>query len=128
MNLQIALILSQDGITNGAIYALLALSILLVFTVTRVLLIPQGEFVSWGAMTMAYVQAGKPSALVWLLMGFALVEALLDLQEALRTPGRFRLPRAIPLKLGYVGLLALLMYRLPLAELPLVLQVLLTLA
>ena len=32
MNAQIALILGQDGITNGAIYALLALSILLVFT------------------------------------------------------------------------------------------------
>lgn len=30
MNLQIAMILGQDGVTNGAIYALLALSILLV--------------------------------------------------------------------------------------------------
>ena len=59
MNAQIALILGQDGITNGAIYALLALSILLVFTVTRVLFIPQGEFVAFGALTMAAMQAGK---------------------------------------------------------------------
>ena len=64
MNAQIALILGQDGITNGAIYALLALSILLVFTVTRVLFIPQGEFVAFGALTMASLQAGKPVALV----------------------------------------------------------------
>ena len=35
MDLDIALILGQDGITSGAIYALLALCILLVFTVTR---------------------------------------------------------------------------------------------
>ena len=50
MNPQILMILGQDGVTNGAIYALLALSILLVFTVTRVLFIPQGEFVAIGAL------------------------------------------------------------------------------
>ncbi len=40
----ILLILVQDGVVNGAIYALLALSLVLVFTVTRVIFIPQGEF------------------------------------------------------------------------------------
>jgi len=39
MNFQIAILLGQDGIINGAIYALLALSIILVFTVTRILLV-----------------------------------------------------------------------------------------
>ena len=37
MNSDIALWLVQDGITNGAIYALLALALLLVFAVTRVI-------------------------------------------------------------------------------------------
>ena len=37
MNSSIALWLVQDGITNGAIYALLALALLLVFAVTRVI-------------------------------------------------------------------------------------------
>ncbi len=50
MDLDIALILGQDGITSGAIYALLALCILLVFTVTRILLIPLGEFSVFGAL------------------------------------------------------------------------------
>jgi hypothetical protein len=40
--------LTQDGITNGAIYALLGLSLVLVFSVTRVIFIPQGEFVAYG--------------------------------------------------------------------------------
>ena len=31
MDMEIALILGQDGITNGAIYALLALALVLVF-------------------------------------------------------------------------------------------------
>ena len=48
MDMSIALILSQDGITNGAIYALLALALVLVFAVTRVIFIPQGEFVAYG--------------------------------------------------------------------------------
>ncbi|WP_290871035.1 branched-chain amino acid ABC transporter permease [Aquabacterium sp.] len=72
MNLQIALLLGQDGVTNGAIYALLALSIVLVFTVTRVLLVPQGEFVTFGAMCMGALQAGQPVRLAWLVLGLSL--------------------------------------------------------
>ena len=41
MNTTIMLFLVQDGITNGAIYALLGLALVLVFAVTRVILIPQ---------------------------------------------------------------------------------------
>ncbi|HKT65280.1 MAG TPA: branched-chain amino acid ABC transporter permease, partial [Burkholderia sp.] len=50
MDLSIAAILAQDGITTGAIYALLSLALVLVFSVTRVIFIPQGEFVAYGAL------------------------------------------------------------------------------
>jgi branched-subunit amino acid ABC-type transport system permease component len=50
---QIAILLAQDGLTNGAIYALLALALVLVFLVTRVIFIPEGEFVTFGALTLA---------------------------------------------------------------------------
>src|SRR3984957_14086143 len=53
------LFLVQDGITNGAIYALLGLALVLVFAVTRVILIPQGEFVTYGALTYASLSAGQ---------------------------------------------------------------------
>ncbi len=53
------LFLIQDGITNGAIYALLGLALVLVFAVTRVILIPQGEFVTYGALTYASLSAGQ---------------------------------------------------------------------
>lgn len=53
MDFQIALLLGQDGIVNGAIYGLMALALVLVFSVTRVIFIPQGEFVAFGALTMA---------------------------------------------------------------------------
>ncbi|MBR0989464.1 branched-chain amino acid ABC transporter permease [Bradyrhizobium japonicum] len=59
MNTTIMLFLVQDGITNGAIYALLGLALVLVFAVTRVILIPQGEFVTYGALTYASLAAGQ---------------------------------------------------------------------
>jgi branched-chain amino acid transport system permease protein len=69
----IGLILVQDGIINGAIYALLALSLVLVFTATRIILIPAGEFVTYGALTLAFLHDGKVPGTVkfLLLMGAA---------------------------------------------------------
>ena len=49
-----------DGVTNGAIYALLALALVLVFAVTRVIFVPPGEFVAFGALTLAMLQQGNP--------------------------------------------------------------------
>ena len=59
MDSTILLFLLQDGVTNGAIYALLALALVLVFAVTRVILVPQGEFVTYGALTLAVLDAGQ---------------------------------------------------------------------
>ena len=67
MDADIALILLQDGVVNGAVYALLALSLVLVFSVTRVILIPQGEIVAYGALTYAALDAGKVPGSLWLL-------------------------------------------------------------
>jgi branched-chain amino acid transport system permease protein len=74
----IALFLVQDGILNGAIYALLAVALVLVFAVTRVILIPQGEFVAYGALTLAALEAGIVPGTVWLLAGLAPVAAALE--------------------------------------------------
>ena len=85
MDLQIGLILAQDGIVNGAIYGLLALALVLVFSVTRVIFIPQGELVAYGALTMAALQAGRVPATLWLL--FALAGAALLAQAWRRQRG-----------------------------------------
>lgn len=79
MDLQIALLLGQDGVVNGAVYGLMALALVLVFSVTRVILIPQGEFVAFGALTMAALNSGGIPAtlgLLWVLaIGALAVEA-----------------------------------------------------
>jgi branched-chain amino acid transport system permease protein len=84
MDASIAAILGFDGLTTGAVYALMAISLVLVFTVTRVIYIPAGEFVAFAALTMAALQAGRapPTALFVLALG-ALVW-LLDALAAAR--------------------------------------------
>tara|TARA_R110000868_G_scaffold111242_2_gene300538 strand:- start:6168 stop:7205 length:1038 start_codon:yes stop_codon:yes gene_type:complete len=128
MNFQIAVLLGQDGLTNGAIYALLALSILLVFTVTRILLIPLGEFVTFGALTMAAIQLGKTPSVEWLLLALMLVSCGMDLYDQLRTRINSRKIQHMVLKVGYAVVMVVLMQTLPLAELPMAFQALLTLA
>ena len=84
MDLSIAGILALDGLTNGAVYALLALATVLVFAVTRVIFIPQGEFVAFGALTLALFQAGKVPGTVWFLLALAVLAALSDIVNGLR--------------------------------------------
>ena len=84
MDLSIALILAQDGITTGAVYALLAVGLVLVFAVTRVIFIPQGELVAYGALTIAALQAGQLPASIWLLLAMGATVFALDLWQRLR--------------------------------------------
>jgi len=127
MDLQIALLLAQDGITNGAIYALLALALVLVFAVTRVIYIPQGEFVALGALTLASLQAGKTPGTLWLLLGAGIAVALTDLAQSLKRGSRRRIPRIIAWNLIYPALAAAAVYLLKPAAMGMPLQVILTL-
>jgi branched-chain amino acid transport system permease protein len=84
VDLSIALILIQDGITNGAIYALLAIALVLVFAVTRAIFIPQGEFVTYGALTLAGFVSGKTPGTATLLVAAGAVAWLMDVAGAVR--------------------------------------------
>jgi branched-chain amino acid transport system permease protein len=84
LDLSIAGILALDGLTNGAVYALLALATVLLFAVTRVIFIPQGEFVAFGALTLALLQAGKVPGTVWFLLVLAGVAAVMDVVNGVR--------------------------------------------
>jgi branched-chain amino acid transport system permease protein len=89
---EIVLWLAQDGITNGAIYALLALALLLVFSVTRVIFVPQGEFISYAALSLALLQAGQVPGVVYVLVGGGLLAAALDFAKAFRSGVYSKLP------------------------------------
>ena len=86
--------------TNGAIYALLALALVLVFAVTRVIWVPSGEFVAYGTLTLAGLQLGKPPGTVGLLVGMAVVAGAMEIYEAARRREARRLPRELLLWAG----------------------------
>ncbi len=79
MNATIAMFLAQDGIISGAIYALLGVTLVLVFAVTRVIFVPQGEFVAWGALTIAALEAGTIPGTAWLLAVLGATAAVLEI-------------------------------------------------
>ena len=129
MDFSIASILLLDGATNGAIYALLGLATVLVFAITRVIFSPQGEFVAYGALTLALLQLGKVPGTVYLLVVLALLAGVLEVMASLK--------RGIPLPTALLRagkslvfpavVLALTLWAAPL-KLPMLLQCLLTLA
>lgn len=121
-------ILAADGLTNGAVYALLALALVLVFAVTRVIFIPQGEFVVFGTLTLASLQLGKTPGTLWLLLALLVLAAVMEAFTLLR---RDQSGRALFTLLGAAGLglgLWLLTGWLAPLKPPLWAQVLLTLA
>ena len=122
MDLDIALILVQEGLTNGSIYALLALALVLVFAVTRVIFIPQGEFVSYGALTLVALQNGQRPLTLWLLCTFSVVIFCLDFKNSTERA------RLVWIHLVFPALLVCGIYLFPLDKLPLLVQVFLALA
>ena len=129
MDLTIAAILGLDGVTSGAIYALVAIALVLVFAVTRVVFIPQGEYVAFGALTMALFQTGQVPGTVWLLLLMAGLAVAMDAVQAVRErwPAA-RVLRQLARTGGLPVLASLLTLWLAPAKLPLLVQAALTLA
>ena len=128
MDFSIALLLTQDGVTNGAIYALLALALVLVFTVTRVIFVPAGEFVTYGTLTLAALQLGKPPGTIGLLLGLAAVAGLMEIYAAARARAWPMLPRRLGLYVAVPVAIAGIVHMAAPMSLAFPLQILLTLA
>jgi branched-chain amino acid transport system permease protein len=129
MDLSIAGILALDGLTNGAVYALLALATVLLFAVTRVIFIPQGEFVAFGALTLALFQAGKVPGTVWFLLALAALAAAADVVNGWRhhLPAR-RVALQVVRTLGWPAVASAIAVWAAPRGFPLAVQALLTLA
>ena len=129
MDLTIASILALDGATNGAVYALLALATVLIFAVTRVIFIPQGEYVAFGALTLALLQMGQVPGTVWFLLVLAAAVALLELAEGLlHKRSAARIARTLAGTLAYPVAISLFTVWAAPQKFPMAVQALLTLA
>ena len=128
MDFSIAALLAQDGITNGAIYALLALALVLVFTVTRVILIPSGEFVVYGTLTLAGFQLGKPPGTIMLVIAMAAIAGVMETVACVRRGEPRHVPRQLALWTGVPVAIAAASAWLASEALPFWAQIALTLA
>jgi branched-chain amino acid transport system permease protein len=84
MNFDIALLLLQDGIVTGAVYAMIALGIVLVFNVTRIAFVSFGDLVAYSALTLAELQVGATPGTIWLVLALAAAALALEAREAVR--------------------------------------------
>lgn len=87
MDWTIVSFLTADALQNGTIYALLALSLVLVFAVTRVILVPLGEFLVYAPLTYVWFLPAEVSGLnlqgqipgtAWLAAAMLFLWAILD--------------------------------------------------
>ncbi len=83
-----AALLTQDGLSTGAIYVLLAVSLVLVFAVTRVVNVAQGEFVAFAALTVAQLQDGRLPGTAWLVLGGGAIALAMEVAAQRRLPLR----------------------------------------
>jgi branched-chain amino acid transport system permease protein len=126
MDAQIALFLTQDGFITGAVYALLAVAIVLVFTVTRVIFVPQGEFVAFSALTMAALQTGKTPGTLWLVLVLAVVALVMETWNAIRERDHRRILRGAAAYGLLPAVFAVVVIWLAARPLPLAVQAILT--
>lgn len=80
----ILMTLVVDGLTNGAIYAFLALGIVVLYSVTSVINVAQGEFVMLAALSVASFRAAQLPGTVYLVVAGVLLWGVYDVVSALR--------------------------------------------
>lgn len=96
MSWDILAILTLDGLTNGAIYLMAGLGLVLIYSVTRVIFVPFGDIAVFSAMTLAAFQAGTAlPATVWLVATLAALACWSEVWQHLRQKNWAGLPKAL---------------------------------
>ncbi len=94
MSFDIAAILAVDGIASGAIYALVAIGTVLLFSVTRVMFVPFGDLAAFTALTLAALDDGKSPGTVNLVIALAIIAFAMEAYSLVRSGRAAAMPRA----------------------------------
>jgi branched-chain amino acid transport system permease protein len=103
----IVLTLLFDGLTNGAIYAFLALGIVVLYSVTSVINVAQGEFVMLAALTVVSLRAAQIPGTLYIVIAGVLAWGLFEAAAALRRRRWSRVLLALLLAVGAATVLYL---------------------
>jgi len=109
MTAEIAALLAIDGISSGAIYALIAVGLVLIFSVTRVIFVPFGDIAALAALTLAAFEQQKVPGTILLLAVLAVLASVVELAGLARRRRLALAPRAmaftllLPLAVALLG-------------------------
>lgn len=78
MDATLLFFLLLDALQNGVIYGLLAMGLVLVFAVTRVILVPIGELMMFAPLSYVWLLEGRLPGTLHLTLAFLLIWALLE--------------------------------------------------
>ena len=95
MTSDIAAILAIDGIATGAIYVLVAVGTVLIFTVTRVMFIPFGDIAAFTALTLAALETGHLPGTIGLVLVLAVLASLVEAWSLARAGKARRILKAL---------------------------------
>jgi branched-chain amino acid transport system permease protein len=95
MSFDIAAILAVDGIAAGAIYVLIAIGLVLIFTVTRVIFVPFGDIAAFAALTLAALNDKHLPGTAGLVLLLAVVASLMEAWSLYRRGRAHAIPRAL---------------------------------
>jgi branched-chain amino acid transport system permease protein len=95
VDLDIATLLTIDGITTGAVYVLLAIGMVLIFTVTRVIFVPFGDIAAFAALTLSALEAKRAPGTAGLVAILAVLATAMEVVHLLRHGKARRIPRAL---------------------------------
>ena len=84
MTSDILAILVIDGIATGAIYVLMGIGLVLIFSVTRVIFVPFGDISAITALTLASLEAGRLPGTIKLVIVLAILATLLHVSSLIR--------------------------------------------
>lgn len=128
MSVDIASLVAQDGVTSGAIYAMMALGLVLVFNATRVIFVPFGDVVAFAALTLGYLQLNQRPGTIWLLAILAVLAFVIEAISLVRRGQTHLLGRAALVWLALPLAPAVLAFLAGDRALPWIVQVALTVA
>ncbi len=95
MTWDVALILSLDGLANGAIYLLAGLGLVLIFSVTRVVFVPFGDIAAFAALTLAAFETNRLPPTIAMVVALAAIALATEVGGLLRRGQAARIPMAV---------------------------------
>jgi branched-chain amino acid transport system permease protein len=128
MDLDIATILTIDGIASGAIYVLIGIGFVLIFTVTRVIFVPFGDIAAFTALTLASLETRHVPGTIGLVAGLAVIATAMDVAAKLNAGEAKLVPKSLLFYLLLPLLPVAIVWMTAETQLPMFLRIILSIA